>query len=152
MLCINCGAETRVKDSKVTKDSFYRRRLCKSCKQEFNTFETNSLVLMDLLGEKGIDDDVADEIIEALDEIYPAYKPIRRTNGKKGKQWTDEEDRILEEFYPKYGKDRVFVELKGTRTKKSISIRANALNVYYEGYNRSKGNQEEDALYENFGF
>ncbi len=49
MLCPYCGSETKVIDSRLSKDSLRRRRKCSSCTQRFTTYEriesTNVLIV-----------------------------------------------------------------------------------------------------------
>jgi transcriptional regulator NrdR family protein len=51
MNCVICGEATSVKDSRATKDSVKRRRVCGSCGYRFSTFEMTAASL-DLLNKQ----------------------------------------------------------------------------------------------------
>lgn len=127
MPCPKCGRGSVVKDSRRTRQSIRRQRVCRGCDHRWTTYET----MLDLDGPISTTMKVLGELAKASERLLqqveaaapPAHKRRKPDDERlRPPPWSRAEESILRQFYPILGA-RAASHLPG-RSKAAVYSRA----------------------------
>ncbi len=129
MECPICEGKTKVMDSRQ-KGLLHRRRKCLECGERYSTYEIDPVTFLHGLAEGGVQEEQLDRVSKIIELMADKNRDINEI--WQLKEWTLEEDYIIESEYPEGG-SRVCKLKMPYRSTSSINNRASRLKVKYIG-------------------